>query len=1031
MLQYRIFSKSRVGFRDSLKAMTAAMQRTLFFRCVGGELVKIGLEELAGCAYLHEFTGRAGWKYDWNDDYRLRIDKRNRPKIVAPSVSEDGRVSWTEDAWERMFDRWNKVIVGSTGPRDGIGDTREEYFSKRQDWLSGGSGGGAYVCLDGDRPEGPPPPPAMPGGWKVGPFGDVMSKNRRPPNGRRARCMLSKGARADWDWAGGSSASGKSYSVLLGSSAEQPCHYWKADATGEDVRNIEKAWRLRVTELRDYYARPLTRKHRLKKRAAAESLSWEELMSRTVEPECVATFSDKYDRAAARSIYGTTIEHYMRSSYVFSGMEKAQARLPELCGKLRPDEQALMDSSLMDGTGVVLCADHTGFDEVHTLRAQSEAVRACRRYVKESSDLTTPEGSWCHEVDWVAESLLRQRVKVPQVGEFRVSQGMFTGMRGTACLNDRLHVIYWRSALETARMAGDVDQKVMACKIRGDDVMARMGTWCSAAAALGSLVAMGFRMNPLKQLVSRDYGVFLRVIYSDGSMRGYSARGISSLVLQPLQAREWYDPRERAEAFDRHCWMLVRRGCRPSAVRDIWWQLMSHWARQMKGKEGYTRIPSWVIASPKAQGGWGLCPPMCEPAVIRGQIPPYPVVRPRVREVKDRVSRLMSTEGALRIATKYGEAVQEVVAEIANEMHDSNLEPEATPREISVARAAHATEVDEWLKTTRAQVELIRAPKERFVAKYVLAPPGCGKTFEISLGADKRVVDGDDLVVAATTWDEWKASCPGRRYRARMAYASAVVREVQAGRTVVAAHKDQKILEVLRRHGILITAVATDNGATDWRVSLRGRGPKRSAKVSVSEAASLSGGSVAPNLMAAVYWVPCEGLSEAERRTLMSKSGFSVNLAGARGRMGRAPGAHAGCRTMGAANVYSAIEATQVHSISRAERIARATCMNLRQVLLKELFAVQKVQVEQYVRNRSLEQVRSLGVTNNMGSDAVGLLSPQFARTLGELYKHVLCMKMAGDVRSADKFARVADAHCRAAIEHAFAKQALMPMLCV
>jgi hypothetical protein len=1026
ILDYHVFAMSRVGFRDSLKAVTAAMQRTLYFRTSDAVYNRIGLDELAACAYLHEFTGRAGWTYPWEKDYELRINPANKPVLMAPDAKNG--MAWSNDAWIEMYRDVLDEVQREATPRAPLDETSEEHFARRQDWVAGGSGGGEKVIVGlPDLQPFPPDPDDRPDGWDVGRMGDIAAKPRKPPTARAARVTLSRGLRAIVTGGDFEIPTGPSYSLRIGT-ADEAAHYVWADSStppsAEHVAELMKWWKKRVHELRTWHARPRERVHRLKKRAVVESLDYEGLMKATEVPECKATFSDKFDRAAARSIYGTTVPHYVRSAYVFSAMEGGQSKVPELCGKLTSDEQGTMDNDLMNEEGYTLCADHSGFDEIHTLEFQRDCVLSTRR-AAECKTRAEVRRSWEREVDWLAASLMNQKVVVPQHGEFTVSQGMFTGMRGTACLNDRGHVVYWRSALRVARLAGDTGLTVRACKIRGDDVMAKMGTWVSCATVLGSLTAIGFRLNPLKQLISKQYGVFLRVIYSKGAMRGYSPRAISSLVSQPLQAQEWYDPKARAEAFDAHIHMMVRRGCRMSACSRLWWNLMRFWARQKKGKDGYVRIPSHILTASKAVGGWGLCPPGHVGAVVKGQIPPYPAVVPRTSEVGMLVGSKMSSDAATRLAANYVGFEADAAAMLASQYRRSNLEPEATPKEVGKARANHAEELGEWLNKARASCSVAEPCIRVCRPRYVIAPPGSGKSYEVALsGAELKMKDGDDIVHATCGWDQWNSEDFDTRHRARNLYCTEVARLVRAGHIVVAAHSDGVVLSRLEQLGTPIVWVDIEASSRQWRLRMRGQ--------NLSVWAGRTGGqdwasnrarsglcSVAPNLTAAIEWPVLQPRLTSEE-PLVANTAEAVYLLGRRGPADRRKGRRHMVGQMGFAEILECVDKTALRSMANLTAMSKLIGMDPMNLLAREVDITGRTVIAEHIRARKDRLREVFNETPIIDRGLTAMLSPHINRVLLAAYNDVLLYKVSTERYNLPTARLAAQKRCESMVREAF-----------
>lgn len=80
-------------------------------------------------------------------------------------------------------------------------------------------------------------------------------------------------------------------------------------------------------------------------------------------------------------------------------------------------------------------------------------------------------------------------------------------------------------------LGGGVSRSVTHTSIQGDDVLARLRSWVSIAALHACFVSHGHRLNPAKQLIGKQYGVFLRIMLGGGGARGYLARSVGSFVM--------------------------------------------------------------------------------------------------------------------------------------------------------------------------------------------------------------------------------------------------------------------------------------------------------------------------------------------------------------------------------------------------------------------------------------------------------------------------------------------------------------------
>lgn len=163
----------------------------------------------------------------------------------------------------------------------------------------------------------------------------------------------------------------------------------------------------------------------------SEVLSWFE-----GEPKILGTGSEKMEAGKSRAIYGTKPADYTVMSYVIAapernlhlveGVEAGLRGLDEIAGVYR--RLAVVESESTECTMI----DYTDFNLQHTLQAQSLLFRClASRY----------EALGCHadlvrSAQWCEAAHLNQWVLFPTRKESqKVSQGMFSGQRGTNFIN--------------------------------------------------------------------------------------------------------------------------------------------------------------------------------------------------------------------------------------------------------------------------------------------------------------------------------------------------------------------------------------------------------------------------------------------------------------------------------------------------------------------------------------------------------------------------------------------------------------------
>lgn len=910
-----LFRMDRQGYIECTKAITTAMQKTMTVPH-GRGYRDLGIDELAQGAYIAEFTGRAGFVFSWDVD----IADRCRPSSTIPLFSYDtSRSAWTEERWwEHLYEEMLGLHM-KTIPDKTLDETPDEHYDRRQMWMSSGSTGGATKMVDVDAEE---HEKRICGllekedeimselahlGLKVGTYKNPFTREGACRSPDKAGCLLT---RKLWVALGGneelkhlvepSSSKGKASRmyILYGLEGDR-CHFYggrlptvsdnkaggaaedgsvKTIRVSDDVLGMRKVldglWRRHVSNVADLASVRARHKERVRisKRTLAEDVDYDEMIRETEPPKLEAVGSQKWDRVKPRSIHGQDYYSYSRLDYVVGHLEKGSVKSDYLCGLLGPDEQARMDDGLMNKGTFHFCADHDNYDLIHSLRAQAMRYEIARDHPPNVSGRVIDE--WRRECDWAANLVKNQYLRIPEKGEtYKVSQGGFTGSRDTSFRNDCLHYVYEAVARRNASLIlGKFEPEVQ--RIRGDDIHAKYAAWSQCCVQLSTMMRMGFKLNAAKQLIGRIYGVFLRVIYSSGLMKGYAARSIGSLIMQPLQAKERVDVRSRVTALSAHVHLLVRRGMRHTVAAAIWDNLVSFWGRvKLDEKGGFVRVPRRVICGKAEDGGWGLSAPGKKCVYMPRGVPSFPSFKCRVDQISAVSGNKMSSAYVAKIASRFGDVSPEEAASFAQAYRKKNVEPDATPSDMKESWRAYGRDVKEWLEKARRMLssypmEGQGAEEGSGAGKYIIAPPGSGKSTEIRRGCLGKALDADELLAQGKIdWQAYASEDYHTWLQERRKGAEIIVESVRAGNTVLGAHNDYVLVHMLTELGLDVIRVESDlatrlhwlrrrDGLVKARriASPRRSGPNEAYKRSLGlRLLSLDDLPVAPSLDQAVY----------------------------------------------------------------------------------------------------------------------------------------------------------------------------------
>lgn len=333
-------------------------------------------------------------------------------------------------------------------------------------------------------------------------------------------------------------------------------------------------------------------------------------------PAIYASGSEKMEQSKARAIYGTAPLDYAVMSYVIMPLEYQFHNIEGVESSLRGiDEIASVwrriDNVSNEESVECMMVDYTDFNYQHTLQAQSAVFKAVGKRVSclyTSSDVVKA-AKWCEL------ALLNQYCKFPGDRKYsKITQGMFSGVRGTNFLNTILNVAYFRLASTEVKESFDLEPRDLYNLHSGDDVWISNKDRLWTIAMYNCMKYCGFAFNDAKQLFAQNTGEFLRVWYTKEGARGYLGRAIGSLIQRPIQGSDLLLPGAQASALNDQINLLFRRGLSKQACDILWKNIIPHALTFRINDEEHCSIPISVAKKRHVDGGLDLGPPLTKAA---------------------------------------------------------------------------------------------------------------------------------------------------------------------------------------------------------------------------------------------------------------------------------------------------------------------------------------------------------------------------------------------------------------------------------
>lgn len=204
----------------------------------------------------------------------------------------------------------------------------------------------------------------------------------------------------------------------------------------------------------------------------------------------------------------------------------------------------------------------------------------------------------------------------------KITQGLFSGQRGTNFLNTILNCGYFLTAKRhVAEHLGLYPIELYTIH-HGDDVWITNKSPVWAAALYMIMLLTGFKFGWSKQLFDYCRGEFLRVLYTTTGAFGYLGRAIPSFILKPLQGQEVNSPASITVAACDQLSVISRRGLDDAAIASLFNSTIPHTAgAKLSGH--LVQIPIGILRKGFSDGGLDLGLPhtLAVPGVSTAPVP--------------------------------------------------------------------------------------------------------------------------------------------------------------------------------------------------------------------------------------------------------------------------------------------------------------------------------------------------------------------------------------------------------------------------
>lgn len=289
-----------------------------------------------------------------------------------------------------------------------------------------------------------------------------------------------------------------------------------------------------------------------------------------------------------------SLEHYLVFSYVLY-IAEAQPQIGSVRLNSPPDEQMVFFDNKMTKGLVHMLYDWKDFNTQHSSYEMCAVVKKLR-------DIPTKPKDYDIFVSAIASSMYDMWLKTDD-GIFKLSNGLFSGWRGTTWINSWLNYAYLYCAFEVYQALFPT-LSLQYIDHGGDDVDLAFLEHIDAVRFLCVMNLMKFDATKIKQMIA-DKAEFFRNTVDWTGVYASCTRALCAFTSGDWEGSQRATVKERVTSTLDQIAKLERRGLNKEVAKGCALATLSHWCRVKDGEE-WLNLPDEILHGAPESGGLGI-----------------------------------------------------------------------------------------------------------------------------------------------------------------------------------------------------------------------------------------------------------------------------------------------------------------------------------------------------------------------------------------------------------------------------------------